>query len=352
MPELRAAIVGYGLAGSVFHAPLIDSTPGLSVASIVTGDPGRQAEAGSAYPGARIVPDADELFERASEHDFAVVATPNRFHAPLARRALDAGLPVVVDKPLAPSAAEARELLEHAERAGLMLVPFLNRRWDSDQLTVRRLIGEGVLGEILRHESRFERWRPELAGDAWREETPPDQGGGVLLDIGPHLVDQALVLFGPVDRVYAEIEARRGGAADDDVFVALRHASGTISQLWASLLAAAPGPRRRLLGGKAAYVVEPLDGQEEALRSGARPGDGPWGVEPEEHWGRLSDGERSEAVETEPGAWPAFYAELARALREGGPAPVEPGDAVAGLEILDAARSSAESGEVVSLSVR
>lgn len=347
--DLRAAIIGYGLAGSVFHGPLIESTPGLTVASIVTGHAGRQAEAGKAYPDARILENVDELLERASVHDFAVVATPNQTHAPLARRALDAGLPVVVDKPLAPTAAEAREVLEHAARAGLMVVPFLNRRWDSDQLTVKRLIVEGKLGTVLRHESRFERWRPELAGGAWREETPPEQGGGILLDIGSHLADQALLLFGPVVELYAEIEARRGDASDDDAFVALRHGSGTVSHLWASLLAAVPGPRRRLHGERAGYVVEGLDGQEEALRSGARPGgEQPWGVEPQEHWGRLFDGERGEPVPSEPGAWPTFYAELERALREGGPPPVDPRDAVAGLEILDAARRSAREREIVS----
>jgi scyllo-inositol 2-dehydrogenase (NADP+) len=338
--DLRAAIVGYGLAGSVFHGPLIEATPGLVVGAVVSGDPQRRDDAARAHPEASLLDDADQLFERAGDYDFAVIAAPNRVHAPLARRALDAGLPVVVDKPMATNAAEARELIEHAEHRRLLLTVFLNRRWDSDHLTLRRLLAEGKLGEVLRYESRFERWRPALAdGGAWREETPPEDGGGVLLDIGSHLVDQALALFGPVSEIHAEIEARRGGAADDDSFLALRHVSGTYSHLSASLLAAAPGPRLRVLGDRAAYVVEALDGQEAALRAGVRPRQGSeWGVEPPENWGRLATGEHSEPVPSEPGAWPSFYAGLERALRGSSPPPVDPRDAVAGLEILDAAR--------------
>ena len=159
---------------------------------------------------------------------------------------------------------------------------------------------------------------------------------------GAHLVDQALQLFGPASHVYAEIDNRRGSAGDDDAFVALRHRSGTYSHLWMSALAAAPGPRLRVLGTRAAYVVAEVDGQEDALRSGRRPDDpGTWGIEPESRWGRLVKGEESEAVPSEPGAWPAFYTELERALRAGGPPPVDPADAVATLEVIDAARRSA-----------
>jgi predicted dehydrogenase len=258
---------------------------------------------------------------------------------------------VVVDKPLAPSAAEARALVEQAERLGVLLTVFMNRRWDSDQLTLRRLLDDRKLGEVLRYESRFERWRPALSErKPWREVSSPQAGGGVLLDLGSHLVDQALVLFGPVARVYAEVESRRGGA-DDDVFLALEHRSGARSHLWASLLAAAPGPRLRVLGDRGAYVVTEVDGQEDALRSGARPGgDEQWGVEPPERWGRLFTEERSEAVASEWGDWPRFYIELERALREGSQAPVDPWDAVTGLEVLEAARRSAATATVVATS--
>jgi predicted dehydrogenase len=206
-----------------------------------------------------------------------------------------------------------------------------------------------VLGTVLRYESRFDRWRPESRAGAWREELPAAEGGGVLLDLGPHLVDQALSLHGPASDVYAEVVARRGGA-DDDVFVALHHVSGVVSHLWANALAAAPGPRLRVLGSSAAYVVQGLDGQEDALRSGRTPDQPGFGAEPRERWGRLlrGDGDGDE-VATEPGSWLTFYSTLARCLRGEAPPPVAAHDAVAGLEVLDAARESAAAGAVMRL---
>jgi predicted dehydrogenase len=269
-----------------------------------------------------------------------VVATPNHTHAPLAREAIERGVAVVVDKPLALTAPEARELLETGGR----LTVFQNRRWDSDQLTLRRLLGEGALGDVMRHESRFERWRPEQKGEsAWRETRTPAEGGGVLLDLGSHLIDEALQLLGPAKQVYAEIDARRGGAADDDAFVAITHASGAYSHLRASAVTAAPGPRLRTLGTRAAFVVDELDGQEEALRDGLRPGrDEPWGVGPA---GRLVRGDEEEPVRSERGDWPAFYRGVERWLRDSAaPPPVDPHVAVEVLRVIDAARRSAETG--------
>ena len=342
---MRVAIIGYGLAGAVFHAPLVAATEGLEVATIVTGNPERRRHAERDYPGAQVVAAVEEVW--AGEHDLVVVATPNDTHAPLAREAIDNGIAVVVDKPLALSATEARELVRHA---GDRLSMFQNRRWDSDQLTLRRLMAEGALGDVLRHESRFERWRPEPKPGAWRETRTPEQGGGVLLDLGAHLVDEAMHHYGPATHVYAEIDARRGGAADDDAFLALLHESGTYSHLRASAVTAAPGPRLRVLGSSAAFVVDEMDGQEEALREGLRPGrDEPWGVEPPARWGRIVRDDESELVRSEPGAWPEFYAAVAPWLRDGGPPPVDPSDAVRALEVLGAARRSAATGEVIQI---
>jgi predicted dehydrogenase len=341
---MRVTIVGYGLAGAVFHAPLVAATEGLEVAAIVTGDPARQAQARQEHPGARVVASVEHVWDA----DLVVVATPNHTHAPLAREAIERGVAACVDKPLAATAGEARELVEHA---GGRLTVFQNRRWDSDQLTLRRLLDEGALGEVTRHESRFERWRPEpKPGGAWRETRTPEQGGGVLLDLGSHLVDEALRLLGPATHVYAEIDARRGGPADDDAFLALRHESGAYSHLRASAVTAAPGPRLRVLGSRAAFVVDEVDGQEDALRDGRRPGrDEPWGLEPSEHWGRLVRGEETEPVPSEPGAWPEFYRGVERWLREGGPPPVDPSDAVRVLEVIDAARASSGAGTATTL---
>src|SRR3954454_20498985 len=322
MAELRAALIGYGLAGSVFHGPLIAAAPEVSLATVVTGNADRAAQARGEHPAARVEARVESVWERAPEHNLVVIATRNDSHVELAARAIDAGIAVVVDKALATTSdaagelAAARELVAHAERAGVPLTVFHNRRWDSDQLTLRRLMAEGSLGEIGRYESRFERWRPQVRPEAWRENTAPREGGGVLLDLGTHLIDQALVLFGPVTRVYGEVDMRRGGPADDDVFLALEHDSGVRSHLWASSVAGARGPRLRVLGGAAAFVVDELDGQEDALRAGLRPaGSDDWGAEPESRWGRLVRGDESEPVRSENGAWPRFYEQVGPALR-------------------------------------
>jgi predicted dehydrogenase len=336
--ELRAALIGFGLSGEAFHAPLIASVPGIELAAVVSRDAQRRDRAQSRYPDAELLDRAEEVWRHADRFDVAIVAAPNRAHVPLASAAIEAGLDVVVDKPLAASASAARELAELAQRHGRSLFPFQNRRWDGDLLTVGKLIEAGELGRVLRFESRFERWRPEVSS-GWRDQPEPEEAGGLLYDLGSHLVDQALSLFGPATHVYGEIDNRRGASGDDDAFVALRHRSGTYSHLWMSAVAAAPGPRLRVLGTSAAYVVEDVDGQEEALSSGVRPhGRNDWGIEPESRWGRVVRGEDSEMVPSEPGNWPAFYAELERALREGGPPPVDPADAVATLEVLEAAR--------------
>jgi scyllo-inositol 2-dehydrogenase (NADP+) len=349
VPDLRVAIVGYGLSGRFFHAPLIAATDGLELTRVLTTSARRREQLAAEHPRAEAVSDARELWSAVAP-ELVVVATPNSSHVAIASAAIERGIPVVVDKPLAITAHEAHALVVSAERSGVMLTVFQNRRWDTDQLTLRRLIADGSLGRIVRYESRFERWRPEVARNNWRETAAPEQGGGVLLDLGIHLVDQALTLFGPVTHVYAEIDARRGIPAEDDVFMALHHANGTISHLHASAVTASPGPRLRVQGTDAAFLVSGLDPQEAALRGGARPETfARWG-EPEE-WerGRLVAGEQSVPVAPEPGAWPRFYELLRDALLSGAPPPVDPRDAVKALRLLEAARESSREQPVVSL---
>jgi scyllo-inositol 2-dehydrogenase (NADP+) len=332
-PDLRVGLLGYGLAGSAFHAPLIATTPGLGLAAVVTSQPQRAAAARRDHPGVEVLATADLLWRRADSLDLVVVATPNSTHVPLACAALAAGLPVVVDKPLAATAAEARAAIDDAARRGLMLTVFQNRRWDGDYLTVQRLVGERELGNVLRFESRFERWRP-TPKTGWREHGDPQEAGGLLYDLGSHLIDQALHLFGPVSGVYAEVIRRRAGVeVDDDTFVALAHDSGVRSHLWMSAVAARPAPRFRVLGSRAAYTKHGLDVQEDALRAGARPGTG-WGSEPVERWGELGAGDEVRLIPTEPGAWPQFYAGVVQALREGAPPPVDPRDSLAVLDVI------------------
>ncbi|HET9380734.1 MAG TPA: Gfo/Idh/MocA family oxidoreductase [Streptomyces sp.] len=354
---LRVGLVGYGLAGSVFHAPLIAATEGLALDTVVTSNPERQRQARAEHPDVRLAASPDEVFARAEELDLIVVASPNKTHVPLATTALESGLPVVVDKPVAGTAAEARGLADLAEERGLLLSVFQNRRWDNDFLTLRHLLADGALGDVWRFESRFERWRPRLKG-GWRESGDPAEIGGLLYDLGSHVVDQALVLFGPVTSVYAETVVRRAGAeTDDDTFLALTHASGVRSHLHVSATTAQLGPRFRVLGSRAGYVKYGLDPQEAALREGLRPGRGGeevWGAEPESLWGRVGAGESpptggGQPVPTLPGDYPAFYAAVARALRDGGPGPVTAREAAAALDVLEAARRSADERTVVTL---
>ena len=351
MPDLRVAIIGYGLAGRTFHGPLIAATDGLTVAAIVTSDAGRGAQAAAEHPHAKVHPSPARLWERSGDIDAVVIATANDAHVELATAAVDRGLGVVVDKPLAPRAEAAEALIEHAERAGVLLTVFQNRRWDSDQLLLAQVMSSGGLGTVLRCESRLERWRPDPDPARWRDATSSAEGGGQLLDLGSHLVDQALHRFGPVTHVYAEIARRRGQAGDDDAFLALTHAGGVISHLRASAVTAAPGPRLRVLGSEAALIVPEPDTQEDRLRAGERPDRvEAWGVERTPNRPRLIAGERSVPLTGPPGDWPAFYALLRDALSSGGPPPVDPRDALAGLRVIEAARTSAATHAVVPLS--
>lgn len=347
--DLRVGLIGFGLGGAYFHAPLIAATEGLRLVSVVTANAERRAQALRDYPGVHVAADAGWIWRHAADHDLVVIATPNRTHVPLALKALAAGLAVVIDKPFAPSAADGRALIAAARAKGLALAAYHNRRWDSECRTLQRLLEEELLGRVLRFESRLDRWRPQPKG-SWKERGVADEAGGLLYDIGTHLIDQALYLFGPAEAVYAELDIRRKGVeSDDDVFVALHHRSGVRSHLWASVLAAEPGIRMRVMGDRGAYVKQFGDGQEAALRAGGRPDEGGWGEEPPERWGIFSDGTERQAVKSEPGAYQEFYAQMVLAVRDGAAMPVDPEDAVNGLEVIEAARRAAEEGRVVRL---
>ena len=352
MPSLasrpvRVGLIGYGLAGSVFHAPLIACSPFLKLVAIVTSNPERRAKAAHDHPDARVVENVDALWEHADDLDLIVIATPNKTHVPLARAALEAGLAVVVDKPFAPTAAEGRSLVEDARKRDRLLTVFQNRRWDSDFLTVRQLVGNGHLGTVFRLDSRFDRWRP-LPKGGWRERADPEEAGGLLYDLGSHLIDQALLLLGPAIGVYAEQDCRREGMpVDDDTFVALTHASGARSHLTMTVLAAQPGPRFHVLGSRAAYLKFGPDVQEDALKRGERPDRPGWGEESSERWGTLGTPDDVKRVPTVPGSYQDFYTGVATALRNRTVPPVDPTDAVKVLDVIEAAqRSAAERRDV------
>ncbi len=346
--DVRVGLLGYGLAGSAFHAPMVSVTPGLTLAAVVTANPKRADAVLDRYPGVAVVANVEDLLAR-GDIDLVVVATPNDTHVRFARLALESGADVVVDKPVAPTAREARELQRLADELGRIVTAYQNRRWDTDYLTLRDLLEAGTLGRVRRFESRFEGWRPQATG-GWRESGDPALAGGVLYDLGAHLVDQAVQLFGPVASVYAEVDVRRPGVgADDDAFVALRHAGGVLSHLWMSKVAADAGPRMRVLGSDAAFLTYGLDPQEAALRGGGLPSDSGWGRHQDGRTASLVRGDVAEPVHLVPGDYGAFYAAVERAVRTRTSPPVTLEEAAYVLDVIAAARRSAAEGAVVAV---
>jgi predicted dehydrogenase len=344
---LRVALVGYGGAGSILHAPLIAATPGLELGAIVTRDPARRRAARARYPGTPILASVDDVWRGGS--DLVVIATSSGSHADLAEGAIGAGLATVVDKPFATSSDAAEQVVARARAAGVPLTVFQNRRWDSAFLTLRHVLSEGRLGRPLRLEARFER-NQRVDPAAWQER--PVDGGGVLLDLGSHLIDQALVLFGRPASVSAELQRRRPGSlVEDDGLVSLAWAGGVSCHLWLSWTAHASGPAFRMLGSEAAFEIDGLDPQWDALARADRPGGRGWGRLPST--GRLTSDAgpepRLERIRPIAGDYRRFYASVRDALLGRGPMPVDPADAVEVLRIMEAARSSAERGCVVTL---
>jgi predicted dehydrogenase len=347
---VRIGLVGYGFGGRTFHAPLIASSPALELVGVVTTSAARAAQLAVDLPGVPAVRSLAELVELGAEA--VSISTATGSHTEVAAQAIDLGLHLVVDKPLAVDAASAASTVAAAQAAGVVLTVYQNRRWDSDFLTVKRLLAEGALGEVHRYESRVERWSPVADPTTWKAGATPEQGGGLRLDLLTHLVDQAVQLFGEVTTVYAELDARRsGGASDDDAFASLLHASGVRSQLMASKVTGDTTRRIRVMGSQAAYVVGGFDGQEAALLAGRTPateGDA-WGIESEAAWGALHRGDDVTTVPSERGRWDTFYPAFAAAVRGERPVPVDPREAVRILEVLDAALVSSRESRVVSL---
>jgi scyllo-inositol 2-dehydrogenase (NADP+) len=334
--RIRTAVVGFGVSGKVFHAPLIAADPNYSLDVIVTADPERAAEAARLYPGVRIVPTSEDMFALAGDLDLVVLGTPPLTHLELGATAIACGLNVVVDKPFVVTVAQGEELAARASDAGVQLTVFQNRRWDADFLTLQKLLREGALGEVRTFESRFEWWRPEGFGN-WRDSATLAEGGGILHDLGAHLIDQAIQLFGPVEQSYGETGTYgpHPDAADTEAFVSLLHVSGVRSRLWMNGMAAQVGPRFHVLGSKAGYTKWGLDSQEPALAAGVTPSDLSYGNEPQESWGLLGVDGSATPVPAERGDYPRFYRELAASLRGHGRLPVQPAEALETLKIIE-----------------
>jgi len=338
---VKVGVAGYGMAGRQIHAPLVVAA-GHEVAAISASNPGRRAAATDDHPDAVLVDDLDALLA-VPGLDLVVLATPTGSHAAHALAAVQAGVPVVVDKPLATTAEEAAHVVDAANEAGVPLTVFHNRRYDPEYATLEQVVRSGILGEVRRVELRWERWRTQRR-EGWRGDADPAGGGGVLFDLGSHLVDGAVHLFGPVVTVYAELTTVHS-VADDDAFLACRHASGVVSHLGVSSVSAAPGPRTRVLGSEGAFLLNEFEGEPNLF---------PELTAPQGHAGWLYRGEDRQPVPRADSSQVAFYEKVAAALAAADPQgamPVDPRDAVHTAAVLDAARRSAREGVVVPVPV-
>lgn len=345
LPLLRVGLVGYGFAGRTFHAPVLSTVAGLQLAAVASSQP---AQVQADWPGVPVEPDVQALLHR-GDIDLVVIAAPNAQHHPLARDVLLAGKHVVVDKPFTLDAAEARDLAALAAERQRVLSVYQNRRYDADFLTLRDLLASGQLGRPVYFESHFDRFRPEVR-DRWREQAVP--GAGLWGDLGSHLLDQALQLFGKPDTLQVDLAALRDGAAVEDYFHAvLRYETGPHAPLrvvlHATTLAAHAAPRYLVHGTRGSYVKHGVDPQEDALRAGLRPDGADWGVDPvpgELRTLAVGDWMKDSTLPNRPGNYGDYYAAVRDAIHGVGPNPVPPAQAVELMALLDLGRRSAAEG--------
>ncbi len=335
---IRAGLIGFGLAGRYFHAPLLTAA-GIELPYVVTS---RTQELASVYRNAVALDSAESLIAR-DDIDLVVIASPNPLHVPQARSALLAGRHVVVDKPISITSGEAHSLADLARSRNLMLAAFQNRRWDSDFLTIRKLLHEQRFGQVVSYRARWDRFRPTIA-DRWRERDEP--GSGMLYDLGSHLIDQALFLFGRPDWLQADVFAQRQGGTVDDGFEILMGKGPLRISLGVSSLAGPGDFRYCIHGSEATFVKHGLDPQEDQLRAGMTPRDDGFGIEPQEQWGTLISATSSqrEVIPAERGCWLTFYEAVRQSMATGTATPVAADEARQVLEIIEAARISTREG--------
>jgi scyllo-inositol 2-dehydrogenase (NADP+) len=332
---IRVGIAGYGLSGRYFHAPLLKGC-GYEVAGILTRNSVRAKHAVDDFPQVKIAATIEELLGIGL--DLLVVATANLVHAEQVIAGIRSGTPVVVDKPMCLSYVQTEAIFNAAQEREVPVTVFFNRRWDSDSLTLKRVLREGLLGEVFRVDSRFERFRPSLALSSWRETSSPQEGGGLLLDLQPHLISTSLDWFGPAKLAYSSVRSIRGGV-EDDVLLVLKHEGGVDSYLSASAIIGAPGPRLRVNGSKGTLVINDLDPQESLLRAGNFPRGGHWDV-PTTSKATLHLGDEVIAIESENGNYAIFYDLVKGAIVGANAWPVSATDALSVASIIDQARAS------------
>ena len=353
MSTLRVGLIGYGFSGRVFHAPVIAAADSVELACVVSSRPDAVR---ADLPGTEVVPDPEAIFGDPSI-DLVVVATPNSTHRELAERALEAGKHTVVEKPLVTRARDAERLIRLADDRGLVLSAYHNRRWDDDFLTVRQVIAEGRLGDVIHFESHFDRYRRQVRS-GWREEAR--EGSGVLYDLGSHLIDQALVLFGPPERLWADVTTQREGGAVDDYFHVVLAWGRRRAVLHSGTLVRDPGARFAVHGTDGSFTTPGLDPQEARLmaavgllgRGGGGESPGPGGAA-DPRSGRLviggGDPPEVERIPLLPGRYADFYEGVAAAVRGAAPNPVPPDQARGVIRVIEAAVRSSGTGRRVDL---
>ena len=345
MKKIGVGLASYGMSGEVFHAPLLSVHPGFEIISILER---RQSRSRDKYPDVAIVRDYLDLLGD-GRIDLVVVNTPDRFHFAMAREALDAGKDVVVEKPFVLDSREGTALINLAAERGCLLTVFQNRRWDGDFMTIRQILDQGLLGRLVEYEAHFDRYRNFIQENTWKED--PASGTGTLYNLGSHLVDQALVLFGQPEHVMADIRRQRTGGKVDDAFTLWLGYPDVKVTLKASYLVREPGPRFLLHGTEGSFLKHGIDPQEEALKNGLLPDTPGWGTEPPSEWGRLNTGigPHNGPYETLPGNYGAFYENIYQVLTGNADPAVTARQANRVVRVIEAALESSQTGHRVSL---
>lgn len=343
-PVLNAGIVGFGLSGQVFHAPFIDINPNYRLHTIVSSG----NLAAQKYPNSRITDSFDELLANPAI-DLVIVCSPNLLHYPQAKSSLEAGKHVIVEKPFTVNSAQAQSLIECSTETGKQVFPFHNRRWDSDFLTLKHIVAQGYLGKIVEYESRFDRFTPEISRAAWRYQQ--DEGGGTLFDLGIHLIDQAISLFGKPQGVFARLFNQREGSVTDDSFdLKLIYPDLNVT-LKAGVFVKEPGPRFQVHGTSGSFVKYGLDAQEAQLRKGRKPGSKGYGIEPSARQGILNTSSFGKSFrghyQTLPGNYMEYFNNVYNAVVKGEEVIVKPREALLNIRIIEAARASHKEGKII-----
>ncbi|MDW7670674.1 MAG: oxidoreductase [Bacillota bacterium] len=337
---IQTAIIGYGLSGQVFHGALLETLDDFNVHTVVTTDPEKKMHAMQQHPSAHVVDDPDAMFAD-DQIDLVVISTPNTYHHPLAKKALRAGKHVIVEKPFTVNSEEAEDLIKTSAQANRMLTVYQNRRYDSDFMTLQQVIASRELGEIRLFESAFDRFRPEVNLSAWREKQLP--GSGILYDLGAHLIDQTVALFGLPVSLYADVQSLRGGSVDDHFEIVLDYPDMKAT-LTSRPLIKEPLPRFAIHGLKGSFVKYGLDVQEDDLKAGKRRTDNTWGEEPESQWGILNTTSRRVTIPSLPGNYYAFYEAVHAHLTGGSPMPITAQDGKNVIRMIELAIESSQTG--------